>query len=100
MPDNYFIPMQAKQAEAVSPRLRATLVRIVAGPLARFRAPLTARQNKWLQQLAKEMGIRLSLFLLSIIQCTTKNMSLQVERSLGNESIPRVLMSLISVLNT
>ena len=59
MPDNYFIPMQAKQAEAVSPRLRATLVRIVAGPLARFRASLTARQNKWLQQLAKEMGIRL-----------------------------------------
>lgn len=51
--------MQAKQAEAVSPRLRATLVRIVAGPLAKFRASLTARQNKWLQQLAKDMGASL-----------------------------------------
>ncbi|EIE20688.1 hypothetical protein COCSUDRAFT_57256 [Coccomyxa subellipsoidea C-169] len=54
---------EAKQAEAVSPRLRATLVRIVAGPLARFRASLTARQNKWLQQLAKDMGGEGSQFL-------------------------------------
>ncbi len=48
--------LQAQQAEAVSPRLRATLVRIVAGSLAKFRASLTARQQKWLQQLAKEAG--------------------------------------------
>ncbi len=51
--------LQAQQAEAVSPRLRATLVRVAAGSLARFRASLIAKQQKWLQQLAKEAGAHL-----------------------------------------
>ncbi|BDA42201.1 probable Syndetin [Coccomyxa sp. Obi] len=54
---------EAQQAEAVSPRLRATLVRIVAGSLAKFRASLIAKQQKWLQQLAKEAGGEGSQFL-------------------------------------
>lgn len=43
-------------SKAVSPRLRATLIRILNGSLAAFKTAIIAKQNKWLQQLAKDLG--------------------------------------------
>ncbi len=48
--------LQGLSVEALTPRLRGTLQRILTQSLARFRASIIAAQSTWMAALAREMG--------------------------------------------
>ena len=47
--------------EAVSPRLRSTLIRVLNGSLERFRSSLIAMQTRRLAMLSKDTGVSKAL---------------------------------------
>ena len=50
------LALQGLSREALTPRLRATLQRILTQSLARFQASIIARQSTWMAVLARETG--------------------------------------------
>ena len=58
------LALQGLSREALTPRLHGTLQRILTQSLARFQAPIIARQSTWMAALARETGADIDSYML------------------------------------